>query len=345
MRGLSPPYCHSPQLSRETLQATSLQNGLTLQILPDLSELIDLVPVKSTTGKVLVSGSSGLIGSALLPALKANGWQATRLVRGVSSGNGAITWDPTKPLAPEVVSGFDAVIHLAGESIVGRWTEAKKLRILESRVRPTRHLAQALAGARQPPRVLVCASAVGYYGSRGDEVLREDSPSGQGFAAELCRQWEAASRPATDAGVRVVQTRFGVVLSSAGGALRKMLPPFRLGLGGNMGDGRQWWPWIDLNDVVGAILHVVANDSVHGPVNVASPNPMRNADFTKTLAAVLSRPAIFPMPAFVARLAFGEMADDLLLASQRVQPAKLLGSGYVFQHPDLQQSLRVILGK
>ena len=214
-----------------------------------------------------------------------------------------------------------------------------------SRVPATRNLAQALARASQPPRVLVCASAVGYYGSRGDEVLREDSASGEGFVAEVCRQWEAASQPAADAGIRTVHTRFGIVLSAVGGALQKMLLPFRLGAGGKMGNGRQWWPWIDLGDVVGAILHVVANDTLRGPVNVASPNPVRNAEFTKTLAAVLSRPAIFPMPAFMTRLAFGEMADDLLLASQRVQPSRLIAGGYVFQRSDLQPALRAILKK
>ncbi|MBZ5572638.1 MAG: TIGR01777 family oxidoreductase [Acidobacteriia bacterium] len=296
-------------------------------------------------GKVLISGSSGLIGGALLPALKASGWQVTRLIRGASPGEGAITWDPSQPLAPGVVSGFDAIIHLAGASIVGRWTDAKKRRIISSRVPSTQNLARALAEAPQPPRVLVCASAVGFYGSRGDEVLREDSPSGQGFVTEVCREWEAASQPAIDAGIRTAHTRFGIVLSAAGGALQKMLLPFRLGAGGNMGDGRQWWPWIDMADVVGAVLHVVAHESVHGPVNVASPNPVRNADFTRTLASVLSRPAIFPMPAFMARLVFGEMADDLLLASQRVEPTKLLASGYSFHSPDLEPALRAILGK
>lgn len=292
-------------------------------------------------GKVLISGSSGLIGTALLPALQTAGYDVTRLVRRPSAGQ--LAWNPDKPLAPESVSGFDAVVHLAGESIVGRWTEAKKQRILQSRVPPTRNLAQALATASKPPRVLVCASAVGYYGTRGDEVLREDSPSGQGFVAEVCRQWEAAAQPAAAAGIRTVHTRFGIVLSKDGGALAKMLPPFRFGLGGNMGNGRQWWPWVDLGDVVGAILHALPNDSVRGPVNVVSPHPATNSEFTKTLASVLSRPAIFPMPAFMARLAFGEMADDLLLASQRVEPGKLLASGYSFRHPELSGALRAIL--
>jgi len=294
-------------------------------------------------GKVLVSGSSGLIGSALLPVLQANGYEVTRLVRQDSSAAGEICWDPNQPMAPEAVSGFDAVVHLAGESIVGRWTSAKKQRITESRIGPLRRLAQALASSPKPPRALVCASAVGFYGSRGDELLREDSPPGKGFAADLCQQWEAAPQPAADAGIRVANVRFGVVLSSAGGALAKMLPPFRMGLGGRVGDGRQWMPWIDISDVAGAILHVLSNDTLRGPVNVVSPNPVANAEFTKILAAVLSRPAIFPMPAFAARLAFGQMADELLMASQRVVPSKLLASGYVFRQPDLRASLSAIL--
>jgi uncharacterized protein (TIGR01777 family) len=299
--------------------------------------------VSPNPGNVLISGSSGLIGMALVSQLKTHGYGITSLVRSGSSGTGRISWDPARPLAPELVSGFDAVIHLAGESIVGRWTDAKKCRILESRVPPTQNLARALASASQPPRVLICASAVGFYGSRGDEVLQEDSASGAGFVAEVCRQWEGAAQPAADAGIRTVHTRFGIVLSPAGGALQKMLLPFRLGVGGNMGAGRQWWPWVALSDVTGAILHAIGNDALRGPVNVGSPNPVRNAEFTRTLASVLSRPAIFPMPAFAARLAFGQMADELLLASQRVVPTKLLASGYVFQQPELKAALSGIL--
>jgi len=293
--------------------------------------------------KVLVSGSSGLIGTALLPALRSSDYEVTRLVRGAASGNGRIGWDPARPLAPESVSGFDAVIHLAGESIVGRWTEAKKRRILESRVQGTRNLGEALAAAPQRPRLLISASAIGYYGDRGDETLREDSPSGSGFLPEVCREWEAAAEPAAKAGIRTVQMRFGLVLSPSGGALQKMLPPFRMGVGGNMGNGRQWWSWVDIVDLVGAIQHVIKTDTLRGPVNVVAPTPARNADFTRTLASVLSRPAIFPMPAFAARLVFGQMGDELLLASQRVQPARLMASGYVFQKPDLKKSLEDIL--
>jgi uncharacterized protein (TIGR01777 family) len=294
-------------------------------------------------GKVLVSGASGLIGSALIARLKEDGWQVTRLVRGSSSGQGQVWWDPYKPIAPESVAGFDAVIHLAGESIVGRWTEAKKRAIRDSRVQGTKNLSEALAKAAQPLQVLISASAIGYFGDRGDEILREDSPSGKGFLPEVCGEWEAANRAAADGGIRTAQMRFGIVLSKDGGALAKMLTPFRMGVGGNMGNGRQWWSWIDLRDVVGAIEHVLRNDALRGAVNVVGPNPTTNAEFTKTLASVLSRRAVFPMPAFVARLALGQMADELLLASQRVEPAKLLSSGYVFQRPDLRHALQDIL--
>lgn len=301
--------------------------------------------MSATPGKVLISGSSGLIGSALIPALKAKGYQVTRLIRGGSSEEGPIAWDPSKPLPSESVSGFDAVIHLAGEPIVGRWTEAKKRRIVESRVLSTRHLAEAIAKAPRTPRVLVCASAIGYYGERGDEVLREDSAPGKQFISEVCLQWEAAAQPAATAGIRTVNTRFGIVLSAAGGALKKMLPPFRLGVGGKVGSGRQWMSWIDLKDVVGGILHILKTESLRGPVNMTEPNPVSNAEFTRILASVLSRPAIFPMPGFAARLVFGQMADELLLASQRVEPTKLLASGYVFQRPDLNGALKAILKK
>jgi uncharacterized protein len=295
--------------------------------------------------KILVSGSSGLIGTALLRALQTSGYEVACLVRGATSGNGRVGWDPARPLAPESVSGFDAVVHLAGESIVGRWTEAKKRRIRESRVQGTRNLAEGLAAAPQRPRLLISASAIGYYGDRGEENLREDSSSGNGFLPEVCREWEAAAEPAAKAGIRTVQMRFGLVLSASGGALQEMLPPFRMGVGGNMGNGRQWWSWVDIDDLVGAIQHVIKTDALRGPVNVVAPSPVRNAEFTKTLASVLSRPAIFPMPAFAARMVFGQMGDELLLASQRVEPAKLMASGYAFQKPDLRRALSAILKK
>jgi uncharacterized protein (TIGR01777 family) len=293
--------------------------------------------------KILVSGASGLIGTALLPALKASGHEVRCLVRGVASDKEQIPWNPARPLAPELVSGFDAVIHLAGESIVGRWSEPKKRRILESRVQGTRRLTEALVQARERPQLLISASAIGYYGDRGEETLREDSAAGDGFLAGVCREWEGATAAAAKAGIRAVQMRFGLVLSSSGGALQKMLLPFRLGLGGNMGNGRQWWSWVDIDDLVGSVRHVIQTDTLAGPVNVVAPSPVRNAEFTTTLAAVLSRPAIFPMPAFAARLVFGQMGDELLLASQRVEPAKLNLNGYGFEKPDLRGALEAIL--
>jgi len=293
-------------------------------------------------GRILVSGVSGPIGAALLPSLEAQGHKITRLVRSMARA-GQIAWDPAQPLRPAAVAGFDAVVHLAGESIVGRWTAAKKRRILESRVDGTRHLAAALAETRQRPEVFICASAVGYYGNRGDEVLLEESASGEGFLAEVCRQWEAAAKPASDAGIRTVHMRFGLVLSPTGGALPRMLPPFRMGVGGRVGSGRQWWSWIEVSDIAGAVPHILANHGLHGPVNVVAPNPVTNAEFTRVLASVLHRPAVFPLPAFPVRLAFGEMGEELLLASQRVEAGKLLGSGYRFQHPELRGALEGIL--
>jgi uncharacterized protein (TIGR01777 family) len=296
-----------------------------------------------SSSRILVSGASGPIGIALLPSLRDRGHQVVRLVRGPASGNDQISWAPARPLSPDSVSGFDAVIHLAGESIVGRWTAAKKQRIRDSRVQGTRNLAEALARTNVRPPVLITSSAIGYYGHRGDELLKEDSASGNDFLSDVCRQWEAAAQPAAQAGIRTVHMRTGLVLSGSGGALQKMLPPFRFGLGGNMGDGRQWWSWIDIQDWVGAVHHVLKNDLLQGPVNAVAPNPVTNAEFTKTLASVLSRPAIFPVPAFAARLAFGQMADELLLASQRVEPAKLINSGYLFQFSELRKALEAIL--
>lgn len=293
-------------------------------------------------GKVLVSGVSGPIGAALLPALREHGYEITRLVRGAKAGAGQIAWDPSQPLRPQTVSGFDGVIHLAGESIVGRWSAEKKRRIFDSRVQGTRHLAEALAEAPQRPQVLLAVSAIGYYGDRGDEVLTEESSNGKGFLAQVCREVEAAAQPAEEAGIRTVHLRIGVVLSHDGGALQKMLLPFRLGVGGNIGNGRQWWSWIDVQDLAAAILHLMRGN-LSGAVNIVAPAPVTNAEFTKTLAGVLHRPAILPMPAFAARLGFGEMANELLLASQRVQPAKLLASGFTFRHAELRAALEGIL--
>jgi uncharacterized protein (TIGR01777 family) len=300
------------------------------------------------TAQVLVSGVSGPIGAALLPALKASGARITRLMRN-DSGRAAATeasipWDPEQPLSTAAVSGFDAVIHLAGESIVGRWTESKKKKIRDSRVVGTENLASALAQAQNKPRVLVSSSAIGYYGNRGDEVLTESSPPGSGFLAEVCGQWEAATRAAADAGIRTVEIRTGVVLSSRGGALGKMLTPFKMGVGGRIGDGGQWMSWIDVQDLVRAVLHIVHSDVLHGPVNMVGPKPVKNAEFTQTLASVLHRPAIFPMPAFAVKLALGEMGETVLLGSQQVEPAQLVNSGFRFRFETLRDSLEHALG-
>jgi uncharacterized protein (TIGR01777 family) len=290
-----------------------------------------------------MSGASGLIGSALVPALESSGYEVTRLVRGTPRAAGQIAWQPTRGLDPQLLSGFDAVILLAGESIVGRWTEAKKKRILESRVGATRTLAEALARAPERPRVLLCASAVGYYGNRGDELLHEESSPGDQFASRLSLHWEKASQPAADAGIRTVPLRFGAVLSPQGGALGQMLTPFKLGLGGKMGSGRQWLSWIAVQDVIGAMQWILHHDCCSGPFNVVAPNPVTNEEFATTLASVLSRPAFFSLPGFAVRWAFGEMGKEILLGSQRAEPRKLAASGYVFQQPQLRPALEAIL--
>ena len=290
---------------------------------------------------VLVSGSHGLIGSALVTALAARGHRVTRLVRAARvPSTDEVGWDPgAGRIETAALQHVDAVIHLAGESIAGRWTAAKKARIRDSRVLGTRTIAGALARLDRRPRVFVCASATGYYGDRGDEVLVEDSAPGDGFLAGVCRDWEAAASPARDAGIRVVQLRNGLVLSPRGGALARLVPLFRLGLGGRLGSGRQVVPWIALDDEVGAILHALSRDDLRGPVNFVSPGPVTNRDFTAALARVLHRPAVFTVPAAALRLALGEFAGELL-ASQRVQPAKLLAGGYGFRFPDLEAALR-----
>jgi uncharacterized protein (TIGR01777 family) len=293
--------------------------------------------------RILVSGVSGPIGAALLPSLKASGWSVVRLVRGATTGEGQIAWNPAVPIAPQAVSGFDAVIHLAGESIFGRWTTAKKAKIRDSRVVGTLNLAHALAQAEEKPRVFVCGSAIGYYGNRGDELLSEESAPGTGFLAEVCQEWEEATTPAVQADIRTAHLRTGIVLSPKGGALKAMLLPFKLGLGGRTGDGRQWMSWIDMRDMVGAIHHILKNDLIQGPVNMVAPKPVTNAAFAATLANVLSRPAIFPMPAFAAKLVFGEMGEELLLGSQKVEPARLISSGYPFRYRELRVSLEGLL--
>src|SRR6202167_2583640 len=293
--------------------------------------------------KILVSGVSGPIGAALLPSLKTSGWSVVRLVRGAATGDGQIAWDPAVPLAPQAVSGFDAVIHLAGESIFGRWTAGKKRKIRESRVVGTLNLAQALARAEEKPRVFICGSAIGYYGNRGEELLSEESAPGTGFLAEVCQEWEEATTPAVQADIRTAHIRTGIVLSPKGGALKAMLLPFKLGLGGRTGDGQQWMSWIDVRDIVGAIHHILKNDLMQGPVNMVAPRPVTNAEFARTLAGVLSRPALLPMPAFAAKLVFGEMGEELLLGSQKVEPGKLISSVYPFRYRELRVSLEGLL--
>jgi uncharacterized protein len=294
--------------------------------------------------RVLVSGASGPIGKALLPSLRTNGAHITRLVRDNApptySDEQTIPWHPEQPLSADALSGFDAVIHLAGETIVGRWTESKKTKIRDSRIIGTRNLAQSLAQAKHRPQIFLCSSAIGYYGNRGDEALTEESAPGTGFLAEVCQEWEAATHPAAEAGIRTVAIRTGVVLSREGGALAKMLPPFKMGVGGKIGDGRQWMSWIDVQDLVGAIHHILKSDLLYGPVNMVAPRPVTNAEFTQTLASVLSRPAVFPMPAFAVKLLFGEMGETVLLGSQRVEPTQLVSSGYPFRFRDLRASLQ-----
>jgi len=297
---------------------------------------------------ILVTGSTGMIGSALIEDLKSNGHRITRLVRSpLPSNEPAVQWNPdTGSLNASEIEGCEAAVHLAGESIAGgRWTAEKKKRIRDSRIKGTRLLSETLAKLAKPPQVLVCASAMGYYGDRGDEILREQSAAGTGFLPEVCQQWETAADPARQKGIRVVHLRFGLVLSPKGGALAKMLLPFKLGAGGIIGDGKQFWSWISLNDVIGAIRHALTTASVEGPVNVVAPAAVTNHEFTKTLGRVLSRPTVFPMPAFVARLALGEMAEALLLSSARLEPARLLTTGYRFHHSELESALKDLLVK
>jgi uncharacterized protein len=294
---------------------------------------------------VLVTGASGFIGSALAARLTAAGHSVRRLTRRTPAGPGEYRWDPQSgSVEPAALEALDAAVHLAGESIDGRWTAAKKERILRSRVDGTRTLSNALAIVDPRPSALVCASAVGFYGDRGDEELTDASPQGDSFLAEVVKEWEAASSPADEAGIRVVHLRFGIVLGPEGGALRRMLIPFRLGLGGRLGSGRQWMSWISRDDVLRAIELAIADDALIGAANAAAPNPVTNAEFTKTLAHVLRRPAILPVPAPLLRLGLGELAGELL-ASVRALPARLAEAGFEFADPDLEPALRRLLDR
>lgn len=300
--------------------------------------------------KIAITGSTGLIGEHLVRELTGAGHQVVRMVRSNPTGTDII-WKPGGSLDPAALRGIDAVVHLAGESIGGsspadlRWTKAKKARIMDSRVDGTTTIAEAVAKSDGGPRVLVSASAIGVYGNRGDEVLTEASEPGSDFLADVVTAWEAAAEPARTAGVRVVHPRIGIVLDPDGGALQKMLPLFKAGVGGKFGDGSQWWSWVSVADVVGAIRWMVETESAEGPYNVTGPHPTTNAEFTEVLGEVLGRPTFATVPSFGPKLLLGELADALLFNSQRVDSAKLAGAGYQFRFADLAPALRDVLGK
>lgn len=299
--------------------------------------------------RVLITGSTGLIGSELTNFLSAGGHAVTRISRSAASLDGpGISWDYQSSLRDRLdeIEGHDVIIHLAGENIASkRWTPDQKRRIRRSRVDSTRLLAEAIAACENKPRLFLTASAVGIYGDRGEQWVDEETPAGEGFLAEVGSEWEEAASAARENGVRTAHLRFGVVLSPKGGALKKMLPAFRIGLGGRLGDGKQYMSWIALDDVIGAIHHASQNDQLSGAINVVTPNPVTNEEFARTLARVLGRPVGPPAPALALQLAFGEMANEALLASVRVKPSKLERSGYTFRYPHLEKALRHLLGK
>jgi uncharacterized protein len=320
---------------------------------------------KPAPRRILITGATGLLGSSLVPYLSADGNVIARLVRahprpgasdpgtptsssppGPAAPPLTLTWDPAAGLLdPHSLEGFNAVIHLAGENVGAlRWTTQLKDRILQSRIAGTRLLAERLAGLARRPEVLVSASAIGFYGSRGDEVIDETSAPGSGFFASVVQAWEDAAAPARDAGIRVVHLRMGVVLTARGGALARMLPAFRWGLGARFGSGRQCFSWIALDDLLPVFARVLADRSLAGPVNATSPGSVTNAEFTRTLARALRRPALFAVPAWVLRLALGEMAEEMLLSGARVRPSRLLAAGFRFGYPELEPALRHILG-
>lgn len=291
--------------------------------------------------KIAIAGASGLVGTALRPELEADNHDVVRLVRN-SPKAGEIEWHPNQDsVDANRLEGCDTIINLAGENVAeGRWTEEKKRKIHDSRVHGTHLLSETIAKLTSKPRVFLCASATGIYGDRGDEILDEQSESGGGFLAGVCREWEKATEPAIRAGVRVVNLRFGPILARAGGMMEKMLTPFKMGLGGKIGSGKQYISWISIEDTVAAMKRALTDDSIRGPLNVVSPKPVTNERFTRALGEVLSRPTVVAMPAFAARLAFGEMADEMLLVSQRVMPKKLQAAGFQFHFSDLEMALR-----
>lgn len=293
--------------------------------------------------KVVVTGATGLIGSELVPALESAGHEVIRLVRRTTAKPSERQWDPTGEPDPSLVDGADAVVHLAAETIKGWWTRAKKERILKSRVGGTEMIAKSIAAAEHQPRVFVSASGIGYYGHREDEVLTEESSSGTGFLADLAKEWERATRPAVQAGVRTVLLRMGVVLSGRGGALQAMLPSFRMWMGGKVASGKQYWPWITLDDTVRVILFALQNESLSGPVNVCAPQQTTNKVFTRALGKALHRPTFFPLPSVVVTLVLGEMGQEALLTSTRGEPAKLKAAGFTFQHPEIEEALSSVL--
>ncbi|NOT54997.1 MAG: TIGR01777 family protein [Deltaproteobacteria bacterium] len=297
--------------------------------------------------KILMTGSSGLVGSALIPVLREAGHEVTKLVRSAPKSADEVQWDPQIGIRELTrLEGMDAVIHLAGENIAaGRWNADQKARIRESRVRGTQTLCHALTQLALPPKVLLSASALGFYGDRGEEVLSEESAAGRGFLSEVCVAWEAATQPAEKSGLRVVLLRIGIVLSPTGGPLAKMALPFKLGLGGVIGSGQQYMSWIALDDLIGAITHALTTEAVRGPLNCVAPHPVTNREFTKTLGGALRRPTIFPVPAFVLRLMLGEMADELLLSGARLEPKRLLETQFQFRYPRLDEALGAVLGK
>ncbi|HTB98997.1 MAG TPA: TIGR01777 family oxidoreductase [Terracidiphilus sp.] len=308
-----------------------------------MSTLGNLVIGTAPLHRVVLSGASGLVGSAIRQQVVARGAEVVRLVRDAAPRPGRVPWNPSaSPAIPDrsALEGCGVAIHLSGASLADhKWTEAWKREMVSSRVDSTRALAIALASLERPPRVLLVASAVGIYGNRGDTVLDETSEPGSGFLADLCQKWEAATQPALDAGIRVVHLRFGVVLSAEGGALEKMLPIFRAGLGGKLGSGRQWMSWVSLEDAAAITLFAAETSSLSGPVNVTAPNPITNADFTRILARRLHRPALLAVPAFALRLAYGQMADEALLASTRVVSARLESAGFQFAHNTVTRAL------
>jgi len=297
--------------------------------------------------RILITGASGLIGSALAPFLAGNGHKVVTLPRLTDTADvSTLSWSPSAGRIKLAGAGqIDAVIHLAGESIARRWTPAVKARIRGSRIDGTRLLSEVLARQSPPPEVLISASATGFYGNRGGEFVDERTPAGHDFLAEVCRDWEAATLPASQHGIRVVNLRLGIVLTPRGGALGKMLPAFRLGLGGKLGSGRHYWSWIGLQDLLNIFQHMLANKSLAGPVNAVSPNPATNQEFTKTLGKVLARPTVFSVPSFAVNVLFGEMGQTALLGSCRVRPARLQQAGFEFKFPDLEMALTNLLGR